>query len=88
MRAEPDTPEPKAPLDLAHRTSNGLEVVLLWDGSDGLRLLVSDACTGESFELAGLDGRTAMDAFHHPFAYADALGIELGAADRPDRAAA
>jgi hypothetical protein len=59
------------PTELAHRAGDGIEVLLLWDRSDGrLRVVVDDHRNGGSFELAAGDGRQALDAFYHPFAYA------------------
>ena len=59
------------PTELAHRTGDGIDVLLLWDRSDGrLKVVVDDLRNGGSFELAPGDGREALDAFYHPFAYA------------------
>jgi hypothetical protein len=59
------------PTELAHRVGDGIEVLLLWDRSDGrLRIVVDDLRNGGSFELVAGDGRQALDAFYHPFAYA------------------
>ena len=57
--------------ELAHRAGDGLEVLLLWDRGDGrLKVVVDDLRNGGSFELVAGDGRQALDAFYHPFAYA------------------
>ena len=62
---------PAMPTELAHRRGDGIEVLLLWDGADGrLAVVVDDLRTGRSFELVAGDGRQALDAFYHPFAYA------------------
>jgi hypothetical protein len=59
------------PTELAHRAGDGIEVLLLWDRGDGrLKVVVDDLRNGGSFELAAGDGRQALDAFYHPFAYA------------------
>ena len=51
--------------ELARRRSGTLEVLLLWHPRiDGVELSVSDVSTGE------VAPGTAMDAFHHPYAYA------------------
>jgi hypothetical protein len=56
--------------ELAQRASDGIEVRLLWpQGSDRVLVSVVDSRALEAFELE-LDGRQALDAFHHPFAYA------------------
>ena len=47
-----------------------LEVLLLWHPRiDGVELSVSDVTTGEGFQIE-VAPETAMDAFHHPYAYA------------------
>ena len=64
------------PTELAHRAGDGIEVLLLWDRGDGrLRVVVDDLRNGASFELAAGDGRQALDAFYHPFAYAATRGL-------------
>ena len=55
--------------ELAHRASNGIDVHLLWSQADDtLAVTVSDE-TGDSFELR-VGSHEALDAFHHPYAYA------------------
>ena len=62
--------------ELAHRAGDGLDVLLLWDRSDGrLKVVVEDLRNGASFELVLGDGREALDAYYHPFAYAAAHGL-------------
>ena len=62
--------------ELAHRAADGIEVLLLWDSGDGrLRVVVDDLRDGGSFELLAADGRQALDAFYHPFAYAAVRGL-------------
>ena len=57
-------------IELAHRTSNGIDVYLFWNESTSrITIGVIDARTDDSFELQ-VDGRHALDAFNHPFAYA------------------
>jgi hypothetical protein len=59
-------------VELAARTAAGLEVALLWDERERrLTIVVADWRTGESFAIAAADGREALDAFYHPYAYAD-----------------
>ena len=56
--------------ELARRRSGTLEVLLLWHPRiDGVELSVSDVTTGECFQIE-VAPETAMDAFHHPYAYA------------------
>jgi hypothetical protein len=56
--------------ELAQRLSGTGEVLLLWHPeSDCVELSVNDVATGEGFQIEVAPG-TAMDAFHHPFAYA------------------
>ncbi len=64
------------PVELAHRVTQGLDVLLLWDERDGrLIVVVDDAGTGASFALVATDGKDALDAFYHPFAYAADQGV-------------
>ena len=61
---------PRDRRELAHRTSDGIEVSLLWSTStDGIVVQVLDSCSGERLEF-DVDRRAALDAFHHPYAYA------------------
>jgi hypothetical protein len=56
--------------ELAHRTSDGIDVYLFWNQPTGrVTVSVLDARTDDSFELE-VDGRHALDAFNHPYAYA------------------
>jgi hypothetical protein len=58
--------------ELDHRHNDGIDVLLLWNQTDDrVTVAVSDAKTGEAFEIA-VDGRDALDAFHHPYAYVTA----------------
>lgn len=67
--------------ELAHRVSDGIEVALFWDKvGDTLSLEVYDAKTDQLFTV-GVPRDRALDAFHHPFAYAaTAETFELGEA--------
>jgi hypothetical protein len=59
-------------IELANRRSGGVEVRLLWSrDSDVCTVAVADDRTGEEFEVTVARER-ALDAFYHPFAYADA----------------
>ena len=56
--------------ELAHRTSDGIDVHLFWnEPTSRVTVGVSDARTDDCFELE-VDGRHALDAFNHPYAYA------------------
>ena len=56
--------------ELAHRTTNGIEVTLLWaESTNTVTLAVADMHSGEELEY-DVDGSRALDAFNHPYAYA------------------
>jgi hypothetical protein len=56
--------------ELAHRTGDGIDVYLFWNEPTGrVTVGVLDARTDDGFELE-VDGRHALDAFNHPYAYA------------------
>jgi hypothetical protein len=65
----------RLPRELAYRANYGIEVWLLWT-REGNRLfvLVSDSKAEDTFEV-DVDAGNALDAFHHPYAYAAAQGI-------------
>lgn len=72
--------------ELDHRISDHIEVRLLWEPeSDRVSVAVFDGRSGESirFDVAG---RHALDAFHHPYAYA--LAAERVRVEVPDAAVA
>lgn len=59
-------------IELATRTSGGVEVRLLWRREgDVCTVAVNDDRTGETFEVQ-VKRERALDAFYHPFAYAHA----------------
>jgi hypothetical protein len=59
-------------IELANRRNAGVEVRLLWRrDDDACTVAVADERTGESFEVRVTRER-ALDAFYHPFVYADA----------------
>jgi hypothetical protein len=65
----------RLPLELDYRANDGVEVWLLWTRTDGrLFVLVVDSKADDSFEI-DVDAKRALDAFHHPYAYAAARGI-------------
>jgi hypothetical protein len=56
--------------ELAHRTSDGIDVALFWSkATNRVTLAVVDSHTDERLEFE-VDGTDALDAFHHPYAYA------------------
>ena len=56
--------------ELDHRHNDGIDVTLLWDAATNrVSVFVRDARAGEAFEVDVEPGR-ALDAFHHPYAYA------------------
>jgi hypothetical protein len=56
--------------ELDRRTSDGIDVGLLWNQTDD-RVLVAvvDATTGDAFEIQ-VEAGESLAAFHHPYAYA------------------
>jgi hypothetical protein len=57
--------------ELARRATCGIEVVLLWSKTSGsITVCVSDQGEGVYFELSP-PPELALDAFYHPFFYAD-----------------
>jgi hypothetical protein len=57
--------------ELARRANSGMEVVLLWSEKNGaVTVCVSDQGEGTYFELSP-PPELALDAFYHPFFYAD-----------------
>ena len=56
--------------ELAYRNQDGLEVTLLWDAcSNEVSIDVVDERNESQFRLP-IQGRFALDAFNHPYAYA------------------
>jgi hypothetical protein len=61
--------------ELDFRANNGLEVALLWEPeTDCVSVSVSDSRSGDDFTLE-VDPAEALDAFHHPYAFAAARGV-------------
>lgn len=57
--------------ELAHRSSHGLDVRLVWSRAAGrVKVVVTDSWLDDGFELHIANG-DALDAFEHPFAYVD-----------------
>jgi hypothetical protein len=64
--------------ELASRRSGADEILLLWSPCDGhVELSIRDVATGVGFHLEIAPGR-ALEAFHHPYAYAAPLGCHDG----------
>ena len=61
---------PAAVKELAHRNQDRLEVTLLWDPtSNDVCVDVIDQLDDSGFRLP-IPGHQALDAFNHPYAYA------------------
>jgi hypothetical protein len=68
--------------ELDYRSNDGLEVKLLWHSeTDEISVSVYDAKTGDDFDLE-VASADAMDAFHHPYAYAASRGVHFVAGTR------
>jgi hypothetical protein len=75
--------------ELDHRTTDGIEVALLWHTTgDFVSVVVSDTKRGETFELVLDERDNAMDVFNHPYAHAARRGLELGSVSREELVAA
>ena len=71
--------------ELGYRSTNGIDVFLLWcPADDSLAVVVIDE-NADSFELL-VTAREALDVFEHPYAHAAFRGLEL--AEAPLEAAA
>jgi hypothetical protein len=56
--------------ELAHRTSDGIEVTLFWSKpSNRVTIAVLNLHSYEILEF-DVEGEAALDAFNHPYAYA------------------
>ena len=68
--------------ELDFRTNHGLEVALLWEPeTDRVAVSVFDSRSGDDFMLE-VDPAEALDAFHHPYAFAAARGVHFAAGNR------
>lgn len=68
--------------ELDYRSTDGLDVALLWQPeTNRLRVTVFDAKTGDDFSLS-VEPAEALDAFHHPYAYASTRGVHFVAGTR------
>jgi hypothetical protein len=60
--------------ELDHRAGDGLEISLRWNAEmNRVTVFVLDTSNGVEFEL-DVPGSEALEAFHHPFAYAASGG--------------
>jgi len=63
--------------ELDFRSSDGLQVALLWNQeTNDLTVVVFDTKSGDDFELQ-VSSHEALDAFHHPYAYAATHGVHF-----------
>jgi hypothetical protein len=71
--------------ELDFRSGDGLDVSLLWEPETSrVTVTVHDVKTGDDFEIE-VAGNEALDAFHHPYAYAANRGDHvLAGASVPD----
>jgi hypothetical protein len=76
--------------ELDHRSNDRIDVRLLWrERDDRLIVTVADGKTGERFSVDVPEDESAVDVFHHPFAYAawlggDTRGVELSPPDQQE----
>jgi YD repeat-containing protein len=65
--------------ELAHRHQDGLQVTLLWDArSNEVSIALLDDRSEAAFAFV-VDPASALDAFHHPYAYAPGADLEAAA---------
>jgi hypothetical protein len=63
--------------ELAQRTAGQLEITLYWDTADAEVVVeLIDRSGGPSFRLF-VPSERALDAFHHPYAYASQLELPV-----------
>lgn len=68
--------------ELDHRSSDGVDVRLLWNEDDGsVSVAVLDATTGDHFCVQVLACDRALDVLDHPFAYAAWRGVDTSGVD-------
>ena len=61
--------------ELAHRSSDGIEVTLFWSqATNRVTIAVFDSHSDERLEF-DVEGSAALDAFKHPYAYAAASHV-------------
>ena len=67
-------------IELAHRSSSGLDVTLVWirdQGVDETLVCVSDTQDGAYFEIP-TEPYLALEVFEHPFAYRNFSNLDVG----------
>ena len=63
--------------ELDFRSNAGLEVTLLWEPeTNRVSVSVFDGRSGDDFTLE-VDPAEALDAFHHPYAFAATRGVHF-----------
>ena len=63
--------------ELDHRRSDRIDIRLLWREDDGQVIVtVADEKTGDRFTIEVREDESAVDVFHHPYAYAAYHGID------------
>jgi hypothetical protein len=62
---------PRDTIELDSRTTDGIEVRLLWHRAENRTTVTAvDGRSGEVLEVTVRDHESALDVFHHPYAYA------------------
>jgi hypothetical protein len=64
--------------ELAHRSSDGMDVTLVWvhgDGADKAVVCVSDRREGAYFEIPA-EPYLALDVYYHPYAYRNVSTVD------------
>ena len=64
--------------ELAHRSSAGVDVTLMWvqaDGEEKVCVSVCDRRDGSYFEIRA-EPYLALEIYHHPFAYRDFSAVD------------
>jgi hypothetical protein len=57
--------------ELDQRTADGIDVRLLWDARTSQIFIAVEDHRGGGSQTFEVDGRDALAAFHHPYAYAE-----------------
>lgn len=64
-------------IELDSRTTDGIEVRLLWHSAENrVTVTATDTRSGEVLEIAVRETESALDVFHHPYAYAAFHGVQ------------
>jgi hypothetical protein len=62
--------------ELDHRHANGIDITLSWSPASGAVFVTVLDEAGDDFELV-VEPDEALDAFHHPYAYAAVRGLPV-----------